>query len=93
MYSYLHLYHLFQGGKTIANKSKRFRETIPENPGPGQYHVERYSEFRQTRSAPGAGDKDKTLGVSLIRSALTPFLPGNPHNVLSEFAYRIFHQK
>lgn len=69
-----------KGGKTIANKSKRFRETIPENPGPGQYHVERYTEFRQTRSAPGAGEKDKTLGLmsSRIKFHRKPEAPSIP---------------
>ena len=57
-----------QGGKTIGNKSKRFqeKEAFVENPGPGSYHVERYTEFRPSRSAPTQGTKDKALGVSIV---------------------------
>lgn len=56
----------FQGGKTLANKSKRFTEQVVENPGPGAYNVERYTEFRQTKSAPQMQEKNKSMGVSRV---------------------------
>lgn len=43
-----------QGGKTLANKSKRFQEQMVENPGPGTYSTEKYTDFRTSKSAPGS---------------------------------------
>ena len=55
----------FQGGKTLANRSKRFNEHAIENPGPGAYNTDRYTEFRQTKSAPAPQEKNKTMGVGI----------------------------
>lgn len=51
-----------KGGKVLANKGKRFLDQVVENPGPGAYNVDKYTEFRQTKSAPQPQDK-KSLGL------------------------------
>lgn len=48
----------------MANRSRRFVDRTSETPGPGSYGVEKYTEFRHSKSAPLAGQKDKTaIGV------------------------------
>lgn len=69
---------IVRGGKTMGNKSKRFVEAIPENPGPGSYHVEKYTEFRQSRSAPAPGDKGLGLISSRIKFHRKPEAPSIP---------------
>jgi len=49
----------------LANRSKRFNEHAIENPGPGAYNTDRYTEFRQTKSAPAPQEKNKTMGVGI----------------------------
>lgn len=69
-----------KGGKTLGNKSKRFIETIVENPGPGAYNVERYTEFRRTQSAPGQPEKNKAMGLvtSQLKFHRKPDAPSIP---------------
>ncbi|XP_048761282.2 sperm-tail PG-rich repeat-containing protein 2-like [Ostrea edulis] len=57
------------GGKTLANKSKRFLEQIPENPGPGTYSTEKYTDFRSSKSAPGSLQGKNNAG-SLVSSRI-----------------------
>ncbi|WAQ96592.1 STPG2-like protein, partial [Mya arenaria] len=68
------------GGKTLANKSLRFKEQPIENPGPGAYNVDKYTEFRQTKSAPGMPEKSKTLGLvtSQLKFHRKPDAPSIP---------------
>uniref|UniRef100_A0A8W8IEC1 Sperm-tail PG-rich repeat-containing protein 2 n=1 Tax=Magallana gigas TaxID=29159 RepID=A0A8W8IEC1_MAGGI len=58
------------GGKTLANKSKRFMEQIPENPGPGTYSTERYTDFRSSKSAPGSMQNKGNAAGSLLTSRI-----------------------
>lgn len=69
-----------KGGRTLANKSKRFTEQVVENPGPGAYNVERYTEFRQTRSAPQMQEKGKSMGLvtSQLKFHRKPDAPSIP---------------
>lgn len=69
-----------KGGKTLANKSTRFIDHVPENPGPGTYNVERYTEFRQSKSAPSMSDKEKAIGLvsSRIKFHRKPEAPSIP---------------
>jgi hypothetical protein len=69
MFDYkLVIIRFFQGGKTLANKSKRFGDVSTENPGPGTYCVEKYTEFRNSKSAPLVlSNKDKAGSVSYFQ--------------------------
>lgn len=71
---------IVKGGKTMANKSKRFLESILENPGPGSYHTEKYTEFRQTRSAPHPDSAKDKFGLisSRIKFHRKPEAPSIP---------------
>ncbi|KAL3877518.1 hypothetical protein ACJMK2_035215 [Sinanodonta woodiana] len=68
------------GGKVLANKSRRFTETSNENPGPGAYHVEKQTDFRQSKSAPTHADKDNGRGLvtSRIKFSRKPEAPSIP---------------
>lgn len=70
-----------KGGRTLANRSKRFAEVATENPGPGTYSVEKYTEFRASKSAPGAlTSKEKAGGLltSRIKFHRKPEAPSIP---------------
>lgn len=70
-----------KGGKTLANKSKRFQDSVTDNPGPGTYSVDKYTEFRTSKSAPaGSGSKDKAgnLVTSRIKFHRKPEAPSIP---------------
>lgn len=58
------------GGRTLANKSKRFVEQIPENPGPGAYSTEKYTDFRSSKSAPGSMQNKGNAAGSLVTSRI-----------------------
>lgn len=55
----------------MANKSKRFLEQIPENPGPGTYSTEKYTDFRSSKSAPGSLQGKNNAGSVSITSTCT----------------------
>ncbi|KAL5018397.1 hypothetical protein ScPMuIL_004119 [Solemya velum] len=70
-----------KGGRTMGNKSRRFVDRTSETPGPGSYGVEKYTEFRQSKSAPLIGQKDKTamgLMSSRIKFHRKPEAPSIP---------------
>ncbi|KAL4240507.1 Sperm-tail PG-rich repeat-containing protein 2 [Mactra antiquata] len=69
-----------KGGKTLANKSRRFTEQPIENPGPGTYNVERYTEFRSSKSAPSLSEKNKNMGLvtSQLKFHRKPDAPSIP---------------
>ncbi|XP_060071490.1 sperm-tail PG-rich repeat-containing protein 2-like [Ylistrum balloti] len=69
-----------KGGKTLANKSKRFGDSVTDNPGPGTYSVDKYTEFRTSKSAPVQGSKDKAgaLLTSRIKFHRKPEAPSIP---------------
>ena len=57
----------FQGGKTLANKTKRFQEPKIDTPGPGAYQLAKKRDWikeggRQTQSAPSAETAKKSGG-------------------------------
>ncbi|KAJ8318878.1 hypothetical protein KUTeg_003969 [Tegillarca granosa] len=69
-----------KGGKTLANRSKRFQDQPIDTPGPGTYGVEKYTEFRATKSAPTTSDKDKSglLMTNRIKFHRKPEAPSIP---------------
>ncbi|KAK3090851.1 hypothetical protein FSP39_015224 [Pinctada imbricata] len=70
-----------KGGRTLANKSKRFGDSYNENPGPGAYSTEKYTEFRDSKSAPGSmppRDKAGALISSRIKFHRKPEAPSIP---------------
>ncbi|OWF52099.1 Sperm-tail PG-rich repeat-containing protein 2 [Mizuhopecten yessoensis] len=71
---------MIKGGKTLANKSKRFADSVTDNPGPGTYSVDKYTEFRTSKSAPVQGSKDKSgaLLSSRIKFHRKPEAPSIP---------------
>lgn len=72
---------MIKGGKTLANKSKRFGDVSTENPGPGTYCVEKYTEFRNSKSAPMVlSNKDKAgaLLTNRIKFHRKPEAPSIP---------------
>ncbi|XP_041363261.1 sperm-tail PG-rich repeat-containing protein 2-like [Gigantopelta aegis] len=67
-----------KGGRTMANKSKRFQQNVEDIPGPGTYMVERNSDFsRACRSAPDGQGRGMLL-TSRIKFHRKPEAPSIP---------------
>lgn len=75
-----------QGGKTLANKGRRFSEKTRETPGPGAYSLSKESDWvkegRAANSAPVGSPSSKPKGNLLMQSRIKyhrkPIAPSIP---------------
>ncbi|XP_071106668.1 sperm-tail PG-rich repeat-containing protein 2-like [Haliotis cracherodii] len=69
-----------KGGRTLANRSKRFNQAEKDTPGPGAYQVDMGIEFRQSKSAPELRSQAKgALMTNRIKFHRKPEAPSIPY--------------
>ncbi|XP_046567757.1 sperm-tail PG-rich repeat-containing protein 2-like [Haliotis rubra] len=69
-----------KGGRTLANRSKRFNQPEKDTPGPGAYQVDMGIEFRQSKSAPELRSEGKgALMTNRIKFHRKPEAPSIPY--------------
>ncbi|KAK6187746.1 hypothetical protein SNE40_005703 [Patella caerulea] len=67
---------IVKGGSTVANKSKRFDDSLKETPGPGSYNVHASSDFTiQSKSAPAASRDPNASRIKYHRKPEAPSIP------------------
>uniref|UniRef100_A0A0B6ZU50 Sperm-tail PG-rich repeat-containing protein 2 n=1 Tax=Arion vulgaris TaxID=1028688 RepID=A0A0B6ZU50_9EUPU len=69
-----------KGKGPLANKTKRFPNSISETPGPGAYHSHKYLELGdKPKSAPGMGNEEKRMmlanRIKFYRKPEAPSIP------------------